>query len=502
MNIKNKEFYILAIILLFVGLFQATLLNKTSIWHDEAFSVLLPQYNFGQMIYRIGLDVHPPLYYILLKGWFFLFGNSVFTLRSFSLLFGILSVITFFYLIRFIFKDRKLSLFLSALFLLNCFFIQYEIEGRMYTLALFFSLASTFFLLKALKGKKWYYWLLYSLFVSFGIYTHYYVFFLVFAQVAFLAVYFVKVSKRSLKRIISNRNFIFSLLAFFLVLMLFIPWLKTFLYQFRQVEQSYWIPKMNEWSIPATLWKLSTGSGIDMGKPSSKIILALISLLVLFFLFYFLKIVSPTEKWLILFLFLLPFLFSVLLSLKRSVYLDRYFIFVLPFYIAIIGVSLWGKYPRPHSYWFRNILVFLALLASLISFPLYWRKLEVDKKPGMKGAAGYLNHVVEPGEKIYVGSSFVFFTFKYYNKTPVSPKLFAPGELSHFSGTALLTKKDIIKDFNQGAEKGDIVYLINTTGFGNYQPTVPKKWRKLEEKGFEDVYAYRGWILVSKYQVQ
>lgn len=120
----------------------------------------------------------------------------------------------------------------------------------------------------------------------------------------------------------------------------------------------------------------------------------------------------------------------------------------------------------------------------------------------MAEAAAYLNRQAKPGEKIYVGSSFVYFTFKYYNQTGTHPELFVPGSLPHFSGTALLSPENIIKDFYQGINKGDIVWMINTTGFGNYQPSLPLNWVKVEEKGVQDVYDYQGWIIVTKYQVQ
>ena len=118
----------------------------------------------------------------------------------------------------------------------------------------------------------------------------------------------------------------------------------------------------------------------------------------------------------------------------------------------------------------------------------------------MAGAAAYLNREAMLQDKIFVGSSFVYFTFRYYNQTSICPKLYAPGELSHFSGTALLSDEDIIKNF-QEAEKGEIVWLVNTTGFGNFQPEVPSGWIKLEEKSFQDAYDYRGWIIISKYKI-
>ena len=120
----------------------------------------------------------------------------------------------------------------------------------------------------------------------------------------------------------------------------------------------------------------------------------------------------------------------------------------------------------------------------------------------MAGASAYLNKEFKPNEKIFAGSSFVYFTFKYYNQTNTNPLLYAPGFMPHYSGTALLSPGDIISDFNKETKKDDTVWMINTTGFGNYQPTVPDDWVKEDEKGFQDAYPHLGWIVISKYKVK
>jgi len=251
---------------------------------------------------------------------------------------------------------------------------------------------------------------------------------------------------------------------------------------------------MNIWTILATFLKLSTGAGIDAPKYWHLVIgLALIAVLTI--IFFLIKNKKPF-KWFVFLLLFVPFLSSIIISLKRSIYLDRYFIFVLPFYFVLItGALIEIKNKK-----IRNIILSLVILGNLIFFPLYWQSLKVSEKPGMDAAANYLNQEVKQNEKIVFGSSFVYFNFKYYNQTGVYPVLYSPGTLSHFSGTALLSEKDIIKDFNK-LGSGKTVWLINTTGFGNYQPEIPNNWLKIEEKGFEDIQG-RGWITAGKYKIQ
>jgi len=494
---NKKAILILSFFVIIVVSFEASILTKIALWHDEAFSALLSVSSFKEMIYRTGLDVHPPFYYILLKIWVMIFSNSLFSLRFFSLFWGVLAVFIFYFFVKEFLKDNAFALVSSILLLINSFFIQFVMEARMFTLGIFLVILSSFFLLKGLFTKKRRWWFFYALTITAGIYTHYYIVFSIIAQAVFLIFYIFKESWFSLKKWLENKNFRYGFFSYFLAILLFLPWLKTFLYQNSQVQESYWIPPMNIWSIPATFLKLTTGGGID--APRFWYLMVSLIILIAFAFVYALKNIKQSTKWLVFLLVAVPFLGAGLFSLKRSVYLDRYFIFTLPFYLLLVMQALWIIKNKK----IRNCLIFLAILGSLISFPVRWARLEVEKKPGMAAAASYLNQEVKPGEKIYVGSSFVYFTFKYYNKTGVQPKLYVPGSsLPHFSGTALLSPEDIIQDFNQETKKDDIVWMINTTGFGNYQPSVPNHWEKENEKGFQDVYDYQGWIVVTKYQIK
>src|SRR5262245_16564124 len=63
-------------------------LSARSLWFDEAFCWRLTEFPIPEMIRRVGLDNHPPLYFLLLKGWTSVFGESTMALRSLSVLLG------------------------------------------------------------------------------------------------------------------------------------------------------------------------------------------------------------------------------------------------------------------------------------------------------------------------------------------------------------------------------------------------------------------------------
>ncbi len=486
-------------------------LTAISLWHDEAFSALLIKYNLSEMMYRISLDVHPPFYYLVLRCWDLFFGNSLFSIRMFSVLFGVLIVLGTYLLVKEIFKNNRLALFACLIVAVNPFQIQYASEARMYTLGTFLIIFSSYFLLKAIysvkilnEGENIYsrllinnkkvWWLLYILFASAAMYTHYYVFFSIFAQAIFVLYIILRESKFNISAFIKNKIFYYSILAYSLIALLYLPWLRTFLKQTGQVQENYWIPAMNFWSIPNTFWKMTFELPINFLK--IEYILVILMIIISAVIISVLKKKKQPAKWLIFFSLIIPFAIASIFSLKTSVYLDRYFIFVSAFYLIFIALGIF----LIKNKFIKAVIAAIIILGCLYGFVHNWESLDIKNKSGMAGAAVYLNQEVTQEDKIFVGSSFVYFTFRYYNQTSISPKLYAPGELSHFSGTALLSDEDIIKNF-QEAEKGEIVWLINTTGFGNFQPEVPSNWVKLEEKSFQDAYDYRGWIIVSKYKI-
>src|SRR5438874_2453036 len=65
-------------------------LGTTVLAVQEAFSWRLTSYPSAEVVQRTAADVHPPLYYLLLKAWVLLCGDSPGALRSFSVVFGIL----------------------------------------------------------------------------------------------------------------------------------------------------------------------------------------------------------------------------------------------------------------------------------------------------------------------------------------------------------------------------------------------------------------------------
>ena len=476
--------------------FQFLNLTTSSIWHDEAFSALLVDYEFSEMISRISEDVHPPLYYIILNAWTDVTGTSVLMLRLFSLVFGLLTIGATYLLAREIFQKKMIACLATIFLFFGSFQIQYNIEARMYTLATFFLIFSSFLLLRALKKKKMLWWVGYAVISAAAIYTHYYTAFGIIAQFLFVLYWIAKDEGLHLPSWLHNPATKAAFLSYLLVTILFLPWFPTFLRQLNQVQENFWIPAMNIWSIPSTLFAMLSGAGAtDPSKFGYILIATVIGVIVA--TFFVLKTYPGKEKWILPILAFTPFFFSFLLSLKTSIYLDRYFILFLPPLFLILTAAIFTI----RISIIRNILVVLSIIGVAVSFPMFWNTFSGPDKPGMAKAASYINERAEQEDKIFVGSSFVYFTHRYYNETEIHPLLYVPNELFHFSGTALLDKEDIIDDFTTAVEPGDVIWKIDTTGFGNFQPDVPESWKLVLEQNFSDMFDYRGQITVRKYEI-
>src|SRR4051812_6481973 len=68
-------------------------LTDRSLWYDEASSWQTAKLPLSELMESVRLNVHLPLYYVWLKGWMRLFGESPAALRGYSIAFGLLTVV-------------------------------------------------------------------------------------------------------------------------------------------------------------------------------------------------------------------------------------------------------------------------------------------------------------------------------------------------------------------------------------------------------------------------
>ena len=62
------------------------------LWWDEGYSVWFATHPLPQLLALTAADIHPPLYYTLLRGWIGVFGPGPIALRMFSVVVGVLAI--------------------------------------------------------------------------------------------------------------------------------------------------------------------------------------------------------------------------------------------------------------------------------------------------------------------------------------------------------------------------------------------------------------------------
>ena len=107
-------------------------LDALPLWQDEAASLVHASRPFFSIW---GVDIHPPLYYLLLHLWL-VFGDSAFALRSLSALIGIATVPLVFAAGRVI-GGARLGLIATLLLAIAPYHLRYTQEARMYALMTF-----------------------------------------------------------------------------------------------------------------------------------------------------------------------------------------------------------------------------------------------------------------------------------------------------------------------------------------------------------------------------
>ncbi len=186
-------------------------LTDSCLWFDEIFGVHAAEMDWANLFWFVAQDlIHPPLFYVLLKIWITIGGESLLWLRFFPAFFSTLAVVPFVLLCR----QFKLSLPTIALaltfFAVNGSLIKYAQEVRMYSLLLCLGLFSLWLFVRFLNtGKGFYFFIAVNIAL---VYSHYFGWLIIASEV--LAVLFL--ARERLKQI---------LLMLALTVMSFAPWL-------------------------------------------------------------------------------------------------------------------------------------------------------------------------------------------------------------------------------------------------------------------------------------
>jgi uncharacterized membrane protein len=239
---NNNTKVILFILLAVYAILGLIHCSNQGFWHDEIYTLTflkgISAYNFeGSTLYSMNHEFHiqflknlfqkdnfitnfpiqilheghPPLYFLILKPWAILFGYSELSLRSFSLLSGLLSTLVLFFTIKDNFKGKYIPWVILLLIIFNPFLFYFFTEARMYAFAFLMATLSFKYWLKYLNNKVFnsYHFFIFTLCSAALLYTHYYGLFFILTLV-FLD--FIK------------NGFSYKLFHYSIPILIFLPW--------------------------------------------------------------------------------------------------------------------------------------------------------------------------------------------------------------------------------------------------------------------------------------
>ena len=162
-------------------------IDRLALWWDEGWSIYFAGLPVAEMFEATSLDIHPPLYYLLLRWWAEVLGYSAAAARALSVLAGLGVVALGWALARRLLGGRTavLAALLLALAPAHVFHSQ---EARMYALATALALASWLTLLRreGAGRRQLVHSLIYGLVTAAALYTEYYAALLWLGQAAYL----------------------------------------------------------------------------------------------------------------------------------------------------------------------------------------------------------------------------------------------------------------------------------------------------------------------------
>lgn len=376
-----------------------------SFWRDEAFSYLMAQLSFLDILQITVQDFNPPLYYILLHVWILITGSSEIALRSLSLIFYGLTVYIAYDILTQICKIGKIrSLFYLVFFLMNPLLIYYAFEARMYSMVTFFA-ALSFYSFYLNKRK------LYIFATICGLYTHYFMVFVPLCQFTWSLLY-----KKPTEKLTD------ILMRFIIPVLAFVPWGIYLLSQKQLSGEKFWIPTpilKDVLYLPSVLY---TGFEKDFARANHGVedytnittwilctILAIIGAFIVKRFFIDKKRSMPAVgTYLLLWAFLPPLIVITASFFMRSTYLPRY---IMLFNVGLILVLIYALEQL-------QLKIRVLLIVMLLLFTNSYQKLNMKyrEKADFAAKAQEIEYRMKRDDLIYVNDERDFHTSRYYFK--------------------------------------------------------------------------------------
>lgn len=412
MRRKDKVIASLSGVLLLGFLFRMSELGTPSLWLDEIHSYeRASQASWAATHQMLIVAGHAPLYEAVLLHQWLKIGISEFILRFPSVAFGILNIAITYTLGKAVF-GTKVGIMGAAIQALSPLHVYYSQEARMYTLASLLTATGAYFFVKAYhseappNARK--HWAGYVLCGTLGLYTHYLT-----ALVPLVLSAFAVVSRLASGK---ERTLPSILLSDGLMGLAFAPWVPTLRLQLQRPRLP-WVPpfrveRMLDILTRFFLNKQALGQAYPFLALSVGLILATGILTTYLGRRNNSHLHSREKHTLIAAYAVGPMLLMVVVSLFKSVIVDRYFLILVPPVSILFGLGI------VHLARFRAALPLIVALAAATTISSY-RVASTDWKEDWKGVSKHIDGNSRSGDIIVLIPATLRPPFAHYYDGPL-----------------------------------------------------------------------------------
>lgn len=396
-------------------------LTAAAIWGDEGSSLLLSEYAVDDLWFHAAHDVHPPLYFFMLRGWIELFGDGIWSIRAMSAIPGVVAVGLGVWLMRQL-STRRAAALAGVLLALFPSAVRYSQEVRMYSLLAVWLLGATLALVYWVRQPERTRCLVaYVLLMAAGFYTHYFTALCVLVHWAWLGV--LCRSQAPGQRLLTRPVWWCANAA---IVALYLPWLPNLLDLVQHVEQLKvggdigWEDPVTLTSVPSMIWQfVLQDEGVGFWAPLFW--LFPLSLVAAVAVTVWKERDSYSPACLLALFFMLPLLVVYGVSFVSPVFIERYltvYALGLPMLIALAIERLTTRLS-----WLGAALLVVFVGVELLGLK---NNATVDVHDQFNVPVEFVNRNYQEGDRIVLSDMMWYLSYVYYDQTDAQLQLYTP----------------------------------------------------------------------------
>jgi len=427
---KYKNYFWLLVALLVAFALRVVFLDAQSLWNDEGTSVALSALSLEAIVNGAARDIHPPLYYILLRFWMPFVGTTEFAVRFLSVIAGVL-IVPVTYRVARAFFDDEIAVIAAFLTAFSPFQIYYSQEARMYIWVTLWSAVSVWAFAKLqvssykfkveMRNSPFAIWLVYIAATTAALYTQYVGAFIVLVENLACAIRWLFS--------IRNSQFAIRALAHWLIAQLVIGFAFLPLFLFAGGQLASWPSISEPLDLPTLLWRVLNVFSVGVTLDDSVAIGIALAFGIVFLigcrcttnpLSY-----CPTVP-LILWTFV-PIAVMYAVSLSRPAYNPKFLLLATPAFLILVARGLarihpgiferGSKYP-PQSplwsfvFWALSIIIAVGFFPALENYYFNPRYARDDYRAGVR----FIDANERAGDGILINAPGQIDVVRYYRR--------------------------------------------------------------------------------------